>query len=174
MIEEPSEQPANPASKFASALLTSNHFAAIGRVASDWALFETVVNFQSVELAQIQRSIGACFTAQISGIARKLDAYISLARQRGAKPGTISELCEFATDAGRVAEQRNRIVHDPWVLDDPLNPTRVEITARKKVRVEWIPVSTSEVGDVTKRILELMNRFTLLDEKVFKEAGLPT
>lgn len=55
------------------------HFAAMGRVATKWALLEVVVDGCSIKLAEISGIRGLCLTSQIFGIKRKLDAFISLA-----------------------------------------------------------------------------------------------
>ena len=97
----------------------SRHYSAIGRVAAEWSLFETVIDNAAIDLAQVEYNAGICFTAQIAGSARKLDAFIALARFRGAPVKLVSDLCKFAQDVTGVAEQRNRIVHDPWLLNIP-------------------------------------------------------
>jgi hypothetical protein len=82
--------------------------------------------------------------AQIAGSARKLDAYISLARFRGIPKKLTAELCDFAKDSVGLAEQRNRFVHDVWIFP-PKGPERMEATAKKKARLVRIPTSTEEL-----------------------------
>jgi hypothetical protein len=147
--------------------LAQAHYEAIGRVASEWASFEATLDTASIHMAQIEPMAGVCFTSQIPGSGRKLDAYIALARLKGADR-TVSELNDFAKDAQGLQEQRNRIVHDPWV--GLTKPHRLEATARRKLRLEFIPVSTEEVLEVAAKIIALEKRFEALDEKVNLDA----
>jgi hypothetical protein len=78
--------------------LTAAHYAAIGRVAAEWAALETVIDSASLRLAQIEPRIGVCLTSQIAGWSRKLDAYIALARLYGATSVIISKLNAFANE----------------------------------------------------------------------------
>jgi hypothetical protein len=64
-------------------------------------------------LAQIPQQTGLCLTAQIGGSARKLDAYIAIARLRGADK-FMGELDALAKATTALSERRNRVVHDPW------------------------------------------------------------
>jgi hypothetical protein len=108
------------------------HFSAIGFVASEWAALEVRIDQATLQLSRISVQVGFCLTAQIAGIARKLDAYTAIARHR-VGDGFLSELRKFKNDATGLAEQRNRVVHDPWTFQ--LGSTkRLEITARGKLR----------------------------------------
>jgi len=150
-----------------SSVLTEAHYAAIGRVAAEWASFEVTVDTASLNMADMDAKTAACFTAQIQGSARKLDAYIALARLRGATK-TIEELNKFAKDTQGLQEQRNRIVHDPWV--GFTKPHRLEATARKLLRLMFIPVPTDEVLQLAPRIVEHENRFNELNARVIVDA----
>lgn len=146
-----------------SAELTAAHYAAIGRVASEWASFEAAIDTASLNMADIDVKVSVCFTAQIQGSARKLDTYIALARLKGATK-TVEELNVFAKDTQGLQEQRNRIVHDPWV--GLTKPHRLEATARKLLRLMFISVPTEEVLEIARKIILHENRFNALDEKV--------
>ncbi len=71
------------------------HFAAVGAVASAWSTFELLLDAATLVLGNIPRQIGYCLTAQVIGAARKLDAYIAIARLRGANR-FMKELDQFA------------------------------------------------------------------------------
>jgi hypothetical protein len=90
------------------------HLATIGLVASSWAGFELAIDMSALAVANISQQVGLCLTAQISGSARKLDAYIAIARQRGADKNFLQELNTLAKETTALAERRNRAVHDPW------------------------------------------------------------
>jgi hypothetical protein len=145
------------------------HYAAIGRVAAAWAEFEYITDVLSVRLARAPENEGACLTAQIAGSARKLDAYISLARERGASKKTIKDLCDFAKDTTGLQEQRNRIVHDQWMVYPSGFARRLEITARKKLIAEFIPHQTETVTQFMAKIREHISRLEDLDAHVLAD-----
>src|SRR6202012_601994 len=132
------------------------HFAAVGTVATRWAYFELMIDRSSLELAQINMRNGSCITSQVAGHSRKLDAYISLAREIK-NTSYLKELEELAKDATSIAERRNRTVHDPWLVTAEHGPTRFESTARRKLRYQVIPGATAQLE---KLVLDI-DRLTL-------------
>jgi hypothetical protein len=163
MVEHPHAPP-----DFASPDDQSSHYAEVGLVASSWSLFEVILDSASLKLAQFDSHIGFCFTAQISGSGRKIDAYISVAKCRGAK-STIPDLERFAKDTASLAERRNRAVHDPWYFHSSGSPGRFEITARRQLRIEYINVPTATVHKLAGDILAHMERFCDLDDRITAE-----
>jgi hypothetical protein len=93
------------------------------------------------------------------GSARKLDAYISLARLRGADKRTVEKLMTFARDTAGLQEQRNRVVHDQWMIFPGGSAHRYEITARKKLIAEYIDHPTDDLKRLVQTIRRHMNRF---------------
>jgi hypothetical protein len=61
------------------------HYELIGTIASAWAALEATIDIQALRMAKIDIRPGLCFTAQMSGHGRKLDAYFACARLRGAE-----------------------------------------------------------------------------------------
>jgi len=145
-----------------------SHFWALGVVASAWASFEMTIDLHALQLAQITSNSGLCFTAQIAGSARKLDGYISVAQFRGAKK-IIGELNEFAKDTAGLAEQRNRMIHDPWLIWAKNSPHRLEISARKKLRSELVNVPSKNVAKLAIAIERHITRFLKIDARVKAE-----
>jgi len=131
--------------KMGEELVESRHYAAMGRVADNWAYFESVVDTWSIKLVDMPIRWGICFTAQIAGITRKLDAFISLARLRKLPVGMVDKLCKFAETAKGLSERRNRLIHDVWFFNHPEPPQHLEATARKKLRIKFIPTPTTEL-----------------------------
>jgi hypothetical protein len=146
--------------------LTQAHYAAIGRVASEWASFETTIDTETIGLAGCEVKAGVCLTAQIAGWARKLDAYIALAGLRGALK-TLPKLHALANATSGLAEQRNRVVHDPWIGETTTH--RLEATARKRLRLQFVPMTTAEVVALADKILAHGKRFLTLTEEVDAE-----
>ena len=149
---------------------TTAHLAAIGKVAAYWSTFESTLDRLSHDLAGINSKVGMCLTAQISGTGRKLDAYIALARSRGTTKA-IPELNKFANDTVGLAEQRNRIIHDSWIIVPAHPPLRLEITARKKPVADLIEHSTPEVEKLASAIVAHVKRLIDLHRQMLAEAG---
>jgi hypothetical protein len=143
--------------------LATAHYAVIGRVAAEWSAFEATIVLQ---ITNINAKIGVCLTSQINGSGRKLDAYVALARLLGAEK-QLAKLNTFAKDTLSFAERRNRIVHDPWV---GLNtPHRLEATARRKLRFEFISVPTEDVQRLSFEITEHCVRFERLHDEILAD-----
>lgn len=131
---------------------------AVGRVASSWALFETVIDTTIWSLAEMHHRTGACLTAQIMGAARKLDTVLSLVKLRQDQDAMIKELNAIAKDSQSLAEKRNRVVHDPWVESEG-RIVRLETTARKVLRLEQVHVSIPELDTLLVDIDNHMRRY---------------
>jgi hypothetical protein len=154
--------------------LASNHYAALGVVASNWAIFETTIDIWNLKLADIPAQFGTCFTAQIAGSGRKLDAFISIVKLLGIKKPSADTLEKFAKKAGYLAERRNRAIHDPWDLSDPNNPKRLESTARKKLKLQDVLVSTDEILNLAGDIATLRNEFDAIASEVMSGPREPS
>jgi hypothetical protein len=142
------------------------HYAAIGRVAAAWSFFEATIDTASLELADLEGKVGVCFTAQIAGSARKLDAYIALAKLHGITPRMAKSLHKFATDTKALSEIRNRTVHDVWFFNHPGIPERFEATAQKAVRLQYVPTSTESLLKLARDINDHCDKFSELSTQV--------
>lgn len=143
------------------------HFAAIGRLSSEWALFELDVDFNMLSLAGIDKRFGLCLTAQITGMTKKLEAYIAIAKI--ALPSLNErKLNKLFEKVRALAEQRNRIIHDPWLFEETNGPFRQEITARRVLRIKPVPVSTADVWDIIKQIDRTSWEFDCIHTKVLE------
>jgi len=136
------------------------HYATVGVVASGWAGFEFFLDSSALELGRVPLQAGLCFTSQVIGSSRKLDAYIAIARLRGADK-FMGELDKFAKETVKLSERRNRIVHDPWrVLTAGGLPYRLETTAKKKLRHGYVAVSAPEmqklISDTERHITQFL------------------
>lgn len=129
------------------------HYAAIGRVAEAWAYLEFCLDGLCGEVAGLDMYTASCLTSHIQG-QRKLDALMSLILRHGdTKTHKDLELIAKKRFSG-LAEQRNRVVHDPWLILSS-NALRFEITARRKLVHEQRLVTTSEVSKLCANIKKL-------------------
>lgn len=83
----------------------------------------------------------------------------------------IKELNKFHQNAVGLAEQRNRIVHDSWLILPGGVPRRFEVTARRKLRWEYVDASTSVVNHCAEAIKKLISDFGELHDRVFAQAS---
>jgi hypothetical protein len=138
--------------------LPNAHYVAIGKVASNWAAFEHLLNSSLWELAKVDDEAGACITSQIGNSGRSLDALASLVRLRGGGDAILIKINKFAEKSGNLSRRRNRIIHDPWVIENPgLNPGRFEISAVKKLIFGYQLMPTKEVIDVWSTLFSTMS-----------------
>jgi hypothetical protein len=142
-----------------------SHYAAIAMVAANWAMLERLVDTTIWRLAEVQDEPGACITAQIPNIARRLDAMMALVKLRGASDRLVAKINKFIKQTHSLATKRNRVVHDPWVLEKGTGkPHRFEISAQNKLIFEYVPMGTDEVAVVVNLIHDHINRYDdLLD-----------
>jgi hypothetical protein len=143
-----------------------DHYAALGRVAAAWAFSEAGVDTACVRLADMAPERGICFTAQIAGIGKKLDAFIALARLWPLPKELIERLDKFAKRAQGISEKRNRLVHDIWFFNHPEPPERLEATARKLLRFEYIPTKVDDILKTAWEISDLHGEFDILTQAV--------
>jgi hypothetical protein len=146
------------------------HLSAIGLVESGWAGFESMIDSYAILLAQIPYDVGLCFTAQVMGSSRKLDAYIALARLRGAAI-LAGDLEKFAKDTAGLAERRNRVVHDPWIAFSLEGGFRLEMTARRMLRHIIIETGTENVVQLANDITTHCGRLTDIHSRVLAAIG---
>jgi hypothetical protein len=111
--------------------VSPEYYEKVGRIASDWATLEYVLNECIWSVAQIDEQLGACITAQITSLSNRLEALRLLLRARGASSKLISSLYKFSEKVRHPTELRNRAVHDPLgVHEDDGEARQLQITAR--------------------------------------------
>ncbi len=153
--------------------IAEGHYAAIGKVASNWAVLERLIDSAIWGLSGADDEEGACLTAQLTSIGRRLDVFNSLIRLRKGSAELMGQINTFARKANEAARRRNRIVHDPWVAErHTLVPHRFQITADPVPVFRYKAVPTYEVLVVVEEIADLINEFDrLVREGVIRELG---
>jgi hypothetical protein len=133
------------------------HYAAVGKVTSNWAEFEHRIQWAIWNIAGLDNLTGACITAQIGSSGRLIDALIALLRLKGATGSSITSLNKFAEKVGEKQRQRNRIIHDPWSFKIPNGQAaRDQLSAKGEVSSSLVPHSTKEVEDFADGIIALV------------------
>lgn len=139
------------------------HFAAIGLVACQWAVFEASIDRWLLDFSGLPPEIGICFTGQMLGYRPRLDALIALVKHLGAPPKLLKGLVKLADDKARsLAERRNRVVHDVWDLTAPTEASRLEMSARRSVRLEEVTHTGDRVAELSVEISELESALSML------------
>lgn len=144
------------------------HFARVGVVSSKWAVFEYLVDVKAIELAGLNVSLALCFTSQVIGPSRKMDAYTSIAGQVGVSD-PIKKLGKFRSRVDSLAEKRNRILHDPWSFVDGDDAYRIQITAKKNLIVDFVDVDAGEIMSISSAIGDLTEDFLKIHESFMME-----
>jgi hypothetical protein len=112
--------------------IDEEHAAAIGRVAAAWASFELAVNMHICILANFPVEEGMCVIAQIFSTPSRIRALLSLVHLSGGSKTLLKKLTNFEQRTHALAEKRNRIIHDPWMIGtETRKHYRLEITAMR-------------------------------------------
>jgi hypothetical protein len=164
-----SDSPTEPKRCGPESELAERHYAAIGKVAVEWAELEGMLDIRAIEVAGFDTTNGMCFALQIVGPGRKLNVYMAVAELRGAKTGTLKKLRRLQQDILAVAEKRNRVIHDQWEIKPSGSPIRLELTANKTLIAEYKFHPTNAVESIRTEIRSLIERFELLDGGVLSE-----
>ncbi len=142
----------------------------IGLVATDWAALEHYINESIWALAEVEPAYGACLTAQIYTIDGRLRALWALLKKRRADKRTIALINQFAESARGANDKRNRIIHDPWGLS-PLDgsPSKIEITADKKLVFRLREVDIAEIENDQKAVHACVIKFIGIRDQILAE-----
>lgn len=160
MFEDDSP-PAGLAAAAVKAAEREAHYAAIGRVAANWAFLEQEIDDQTVKIGAIPKLQALCLTAQVIGPARKLDALFAVANLYEPPKKLMRELETVAKEITSVAERRNRVVHDPWLLISPKERAfRFEKSARRKLKADLVHYPTRKVAKLAEEIDALTERLS--------------
>jgi hypothetical protein len=147
-------------------------YAAVGKVASNWAVFEHMLHSSLWVLAKVGDEAGACLTSQIPGPGRALDAFVSLVRLHGGDESLIKTINQFSEKTRGLGDKRNRAVHDSWNWDRATgSPYRLEISARKRIVMGPQPTSLSDMNDVVDQIADHIDAFDKIVAEVEKQLG---
>src|ERR1700751_209257 len=119
-------------------------------------------------LANMEDEEGACVTAQIMGAAARLRALCALVGlQKGITPALIKDLKRFTSDTGGLTEQRNRIVHDSWMMGRRTKKVaQLRVTANQKLDYGFRPRTLEELEHFHELVIKHRQRFSVLRQRV--------
>jgi hypothetical protein len=146
------------------------HYTIIGRVASNWALLETMIDGAIANLANCGEQEMTCVTAQLIGPARRMDALIALFRYQGGSTELRKELKAFQGQIQQLGEDRNRVVHDPLFVKNATGEMhKTTATAKGELKYSFDPVSKEKMATVATAIREATYTFIDLRGKIDAE-----
>jgi hypothetical protein len=144
---------------------------AIGRLANAYAELEYSMNDAIWELSNVERKIGASITAQMIGPGPRTRCLLSLLKLRDAPATIVEAFNKITKDIEGLAGQRNRYVHDPLVIDrDADQVKRVEITANRILRFEFINEEVEKINQLASEIMVATGRFADLYARAVDES----
>jgi len=151
-------------------LIPDSHLAATGHVANMIATLELQIDLGIWELVGAPQQLIACVTGQFVSVHPRLNAFIGLAELLGASDDTLKALRAFHGEMGGLAEKRNRLVHDPRMMNQRTGKVgRLQITAKPKPHFGFISETDEEVNDVGNQIGAKISEFVALRDKVISE-----
>jgi hypothetical protein len=131
------------------------HYGAIGEVATNWAFLERTVDEAIWELLQNDERLSACLTAQLMGFAPRMKALIALFNLRGITDKDHKALQTTFDKSNELAQRRNRIVHDPWLVSQATNSTvtyRAHVPNKLRLELAFIPHTLEAINKLAKEI----------------------
>jgi hypothetical protein len=143
---------------------------AYGQLAVMWAEFEFTVNTAIWELANVARRAGTCMTSQMIGPGPRFRCLVALLHVREAPQELIKAFNSLASEAEGLGRQRNRYLHDPLVVNIDENQVyRIETTADRKLKHEFVPVDIGAVLKLSTKIDDVAVQFEDLFDRVLSE-----
>jgi hypothetical protein len=140
--------------------LSTSHYAAIGMVAANWSAFERLVESLLWTLADADDQPAICLTAQIPSMTRRFDALLALTRLRGGDEQLATRINRFAEASHALNDKRNRVVHDTWHWNFPMQQAlRLEMSANKKLVYGFVAMSEDEIAEIGDKIADHIEEF---------------
>jgi hypothetical protein len=131
------------------------HYAAMGRVVDAWADLEFEIDQFIWRLLRTPQALAACVTSQIISIYPRMQALISLAGLYIIDEKLIKELNSFSGEVSKLAEKRNRIIHDKLFIQiETTKFMRFQITAKKTL---YFPPKEEQITDLNNFITTVKN-----------------
>lgn len=150
----------------------------VGRVASEWAHFEHVLDVLIWTMAGIDQQLAACLTAQIMGPPGKCRAIISIGELRGLSKGLLAEVKTLLGNSYDPADKRARFVHDPWYLKqtdgEPPQTAQFRAMPYSDRRYGHTDIGPEEADAALKAIRALRDQADKLKQRILDELKAST
>ena len=131
----------------------------VGRVASEWSHLEHVLDMTIWALLGADDRLAACVTSQIMGVGPRCKAIAVLGTVLGIRPETIKDYRKLMSDSYGPADERARIVHDPWYSEKTTQePSQFKAMPYTNPRLGLVEITEDEIESVVTRIANLKTR----------------
>lgn len=134
-----------------SAFETNNdYFTRIGAICAEWAAFEARLDQTIQLLSGMEPAVAAAITSQINGPVPRMRVILSLLEVKGASQAVRDKLVAYMNKTHGIADQRNRVVHDPWLYEWTTDNVQQRVSGRigKTFKHEYKNVSLQELIDL--------------------------
>ena len=139
------------------------YFVAMGRVANAYSQLEFTINDAIWELANVERAIGVCLTAQMIGPGPRNRCLLALLNLRKAPKPILDQFNVISKKIEGLAAQRNRYVHDPFVLNEDTGEIhRMEASADKSISYGFMDADVTKLTALVEQIEKTGNEFNQL------------
>jgi hypothetical protein len=133
-------------------------YANVGRVASEWAHLEHIIDVTIWEFLGVDNRLAACLTSQYPGIGQRCNAICALGLAMGLTKEDVKPFRKLKSDAFDVADWRARWVHDPWYVELGTNkPAQFRAMSQVDPRYGLHEISKDEVEKTIKAIRKLQD-----------------
>jgi hypothetical protein len=157
-------------------LIPEDHpiYTKIGRVASSWSHLESQLDSIIWRLAGLHPRTGACITAQMLGATNRFKTIITLLKERGASSTLVTQTQKIMNTSYDVAEERNRIIHDPWYFGKQSKLTfQRKSMPSKNPRFEIEYVDDSTIEKTLKLIWDRRQKIGALSKAIYQATLAP-
>jgi hypothetical protein len=135
----------------------------IGRVASEWAHLEHILDTTIWGLLGASQELTACVTSQIMGVGPRCKAIETLCCAHELEESVKQPFRKLMSDSYDLSEGRNRAVHDFWVVEaEPDKARQFRAMAYKDKRFGLVEVSKTEIEELLKNIKTFQERASKL------------
>jgi hypothetical protein len=108
----------------------------VGKIATNWSLFELALDELIWKLAGVGPHIGACLTAQFGSTYIRFKVLAAIVGLWPGADALVSRINKFSRDAEPMVRKRNRSVHDPLLYGlDIKKVVNYRITAERKLDI---------------------------------------
>ena len=153
--------------------LTTEQFAALGRITATFATLEHVVHRHIGALTSENSWLGEIVAAPLT-FPRSLDVLDALVRYQTDDPAILSALQSAVSAAQQAAESRNKLIHSRWFTTPPdpdAQAVRVRLKRGSGVSQSLDPLTNSELDSIGDEIEDAVYEMSELTKPMI-EAGL--
>lgn len=147
------------------------YYAAVGQAASTWNHLESRVDLAIIYFAKESADVISCLLAQMLSINAKLDALVAIVQyetRSKIRDKTVRRLIKFTQDVRPLAMKRNRIIHDPLILEgEEVRILRLTTKSpRGKLVFDIIPFDLKEINEFIRKATDCYDEFNAIRDQI--------